>query len=88
MITYDHHVTCHVTCYIVTCLDFFQYQKKVVQFKNYENCIKPPNYKLQELIIAERMRSIGKANVENHTPYRCHIKCHMNPFMVKKNWDD
>ena len=49
----------------------------------YENYIKWLNYKLQELIIAERMRSIGEVNVENQVPYRCHIICHMNRFMVK-----
>ena len=47
----------------------------------YENYIKWLNYKLQELIIAERMRSIGEGNVENQVPYRCHIICHMNRFM-------
>ena len=47
----------------------------------YENYIKWLNYKLQELIIAERMRSIGEVNVENQVPYRCHIICHMNRFM-------
>ena len=29
------------------------------------------------------MRSIGQANVESETPYRCHIICHMDPFMIK-----
>ena len=50
----------------------------------YENYIKWLNYKLQELIIAERMRSIGEVNVENQVPYRCHIICHMNRFMDKR----
>ena len=83
MITYDQHVKCHVTCYNFKWIDFFQCQKKVVKFKMYENYIKWLNYKLQELIIAERMRSIGEVNVENQVPYRCHIICHMNRFMVK-----
>ena len=60
----------------------FSTSKKVVWFIRYENCIIPLNYKLQELIIAERMRSIGEGNVENQVPYRCHIICHMNRFMV------
>ena len=61
----------------------FSTSKKVVQFIRYEKYIKPLNYKLEELIITERMRSIGQANVESETPYRCHIICHMDPFMIK-----
>ena len=48
----------------------------------YANYIKSLNYKLQDLFIAERMRSIGQVNVENQVPYRCHMTCNMDRFMV------